>query len=324
MNTPNPKQLLLAAVVGLALLPASTCVAEQGGTGHYVSGQTTDFSGLAPTQPGWVFANYFLNYNDATYSAAKGLPYGSLIGLDVTANSSAEVPTLIYAYPFDFLGGTLSSGISVPIQWTTIKVGATLNTPRQQFAGSAEQSTSGLGDIELMPVMAAWTNGDFSINGMFNVWAPTGSYDLSQLANNGLGYWTFEPMVAASWISSKIGTEVSLFAGVDFNTENTAANYQSGSIFHVDATVAQHLPLFGGLAGVGASAFWLKQITGDSGSGARLGSFMAETYGVGPTISYVHPIGKTTLVADASWLPQLNSVNTTKGDYFWVRITLAF
>ena len=43
---------------------------------------------------------------------------------------------------------------------------------------------------------------------------------------------------------------------MDFNTENTDANYQSGDIFHVDATVAQHLPLFGGFAGVGANAFY--------------------------------------------------------------------
>lgn len=94
---------------------------------------------------------------------------------------------------------------------------------------------------------------------------------------------------ANGWLSSKIGTEFSVFSGVDFNTENTGANYQSGDIFHVDATLAQHLPLFGGIAGAGASAFYLKQFTGDSGSGAKLGSFEAESYGVGPTISYSIP-----------------------------------
>ena len=111
---------------------------------------------------------------------------------------------------------------------------------------------------------------------------------------------------------------------MDFNTENTDVNYQSGDIWHVDGTVAQHLPLFGGLAGLGATAFYLKQITGDSGSGAILGSYEAESYGVGPTVSYMHPIGKSTLIVDASWLPQTHSVNTTKGDYFWVKVILSF
>ena len=162
------------------------------------------------------------------------------------------------------------------------------------------------------------------MSGMFNAWAPTGDYNKANLANQGLGYWTFEPMVAITWLSSKIGTEVSVFAAVDFNTENTEADYQSGNIFHVDTTVAQHLPLFGGIAGAGATAFWVKQISNDSGSGTKLGGFQAESYGVGPTLSYVHPIGKTTLVADASWLPQLHSDNTTKGDYLWVKIAVTF
>ena len=56
-------------------------------------------------------------------------------------------------------------------------------------------------------------------------------------------------MLALSWLSSKFGTEFTVFTAVDFNSENTATDYQSGDVFHVDATLAQHLPLFGGLWG---------------------------------------------------------------------------
>jgi hypothetical protein len=38
-------------------------------------------------------------------------------------------------------------------------------------------------------------------------------------------------------------------------------------------TLAQHIPLGKGFIGVGANAFYLQQTTGDSGGGARLGSF---------------------------------------------------
>ena len=133
-------------------------------------------------------------------------------------------------------------------------------------------------------------------------------------------------MVAASWISSKIGTEASLYAAVDFNTENTEAEYTSGHFFHVDGTVAQHLPLFGGIAGAGVTAFYMKQFTGDSGSGVppELGGFMLKSYGVSPTISYIHPIGKSTLIVDGSRLHQSDVENTTKGDFFWVKIILSF
>jgi hypothetical protein len=316
--------LTLAAIGALAL--AATVRAEQNGAGHYISGQQSDFSTMVPMTPGLYVGNIYMNYNDATLDPAKELPFGRINALGVTVNMQGEVPAGIYTYPFDFLGGRLASGILVPYTWVDVKASATVDNNGVPLSGAREDKTSGLGDIELMPIMMGWTNGDFQFNANFNVWAPSGGYSTTSLANTGLGYWTFEPMVAVSWISRKIGTEVTVYSAVDFNTKNTEADYQSGDIFHVDGTVAQHLPLFGGLAGAGATAFYLKQITGDSGSGVPpvLGGFMAKSYGVGPTLSYVHPIGKSTLVVDASWLPQLHSDNTTKGDLFWVKVVLSF
>jgi hypothetical protein len=89
---------------------------------------------------------------------------------------------------------------------------------------------------------------------------------------------------------------------------------ESGASFHVDATVAQHLPSFGGFIGVGANGFYYKQITGDSGSGARLGDFEGMTTGVGSVLSYVRPMGKTQLVAELKWLPGLDVEKRMKGD----------
>jgi hypothetical protein len=318
------KQRILLSMVAGALLLVFNARAVQSGSGHYISGQYADFCGMPPTQSGFYFGNYFLDYENGTFGASKELPFGSILAAGVTANLQAEVPLAIYAYPFSLQNITFSSGVAVPFVWADVKAIATFNRNNIQISGNKQQSVSGLGDIQLMPIMAGWTNGDFKLGGLFNVWAPSGDYTSGQLANRGLGYWTFEPMLAFSYLSSKIGTEFSVFTAVDFNTKNTDADYQSGDIFHVDATLAQHLPLFGGVAGAGATAFYLKQITGDSGSGARLGSFEAESYGVGPTISYVHPIGKSTLIVDGSWLPQLHSDNTTKGNYWWVKVTLAF
>jgi hypothetical protein len=134
----------------------------------------------------------------------------------------------------------------------------------------------------------------------------------------------FEPEVTFSWLSSKIGTEVSAFAGVDFNTENTEAHYTSGDVFHFDLTVAQHLPLFGGYLGVGANGYWIKQFTGDSGSGAVLGGFEMQELGVGPVVSYIPKMGKTTLAIDVKWVPQIDVQNTMNGDYAWVKVALVF
>lgn len=318
------KKTLLPFILTAGLLLATNTQAEQAGSGHYASGMFSDFSTTVPTAPGWVFGNFFLNYNDGDISGSKELPLGGILAAHATANISAEVPVVMYAYPVDFLGGTLASGVAIPFQWVRVKVAASYDNTHVQISGVKQQSTSGLGDIQLIPVMAGWTNGDFKFDFFMNVWAPTGDYNQNNLANTGLGYWTFTPMVAVSWLSSKLGTEVSVFSGVDFNTKNADVDYTSGNIFHVDATVAQHLPLFGGIAGAGATAFWVRQISNDSGADAKLGGFMANSYGLGPTISYVHPVGKSTLIFDGSWLPQTHVDNTTQGNFIWVKAMLVF
>lgn len=319
------KQTFLASLVTacISLLSANSFASQSGAT-HYITGQQQDFTAYAPTQPGFTFVDFYLNYHDANFSASQGLPFGRSVEAGVTVNQQAEGVIPMYAYPFDFFGGTLSSGIIVPYVWVDVKAKAQISGGILDPSKQVDQSANGLGDIEVMPIVAGWTNGDFHFSGMFNFWAPAGDYQQGNLANTGLGYWTFEPMAGAGWISSKFGTEVSFLNAVDFNTKNTDADYQSGDIYHIEGTVAQHLPLFGGLAGAGCTAFYLKQITGDSGSGAKLGGFEMESYGVGATVSYVHPLGKSTLVVDGSWLPQTHVENTVKGQFFWLKAAVAF
>jgi len=82
--------------------------------------------------------------------------------------------------------------------------------------------------------------------------------------------------------------------------------------------------LFGGIAGVGANAFYYQQITGDSGSGATLGGFEGRTAGVGPVVSYVHKLGGVDFAAEVKWLPELDVEKRIKGDYVWVKVGLVF
>jgi hypothetical protein len=318
------KNKILYLITACALAFVSITRAEEGGMGHYVPGEYLDFCGMPPSEPGLYAANYFVDYGNGTIGAGKELPLGGDLAAGAKVNLNAEIPVALVAYPLNLPDIILSSGIGVPWVWAKVDVTAIYNRNQFQISGAKQQTASGVGDIQVMPIMGVWTNGDFKIGGMLNVWAPSGNYDAGQLANPGLGYWTMEPMLAFSWLSTKFGTEFTIFPAVDFNSMNNYTSYQSGDIFHVDATLAQHLPLLDGIIGAGVSVDYLDQITGDSGSGARLGDFEAQSVSVGPTVSYVHPLGKTTLIVDGSWLPQVHTVNTPKGNYFWAKITLAF
>jgi hypothetical protein len=103
-------------------------------------------------------------------------------------------------------------------------------------------------------------------------------------------------------------------------------DYTSGSSLHFDLTVAQHLPLRGGFVGVGANAFYYRQISGDSGTDALLGDFEGQTIGVGPVLFYVRPIngGKSQLLAELKWLPELDVDRRMKGDFIWFKLGVLF
>jgi hypothetical protein len=79
-----------------------------------------------------------------------------------------------------------------------------------------------------------------------------------------------------------------------------------------------------GFLGVGAEAFYIEQVTGDSGGGGRLGDFKGRTMGIGPVLTYVLPRGKDTFVAELRWLPETNVKNRLEGDYIWLKVVYQF
>ena len=112
--------------------------------------------------------------------------------------------------------------------------------------------------------------------------------------------------------------------GIAFSTENTDTDYRNGTVFHLDMSAQQLLPLGKGLIGLGVEGFYQQQITDDSGSGATLGGFRGRTAGVGPVLSYILPVGDSTFVTEARWLPELDTKNSLEGDYFWLKAVYQF
>jgi hypothetical protein len=209
----------------------------------------------------------------------------------------------------------------IPYVWLKIDGRLSLGPITPKVSSSAD----GLGDITVYPFILGWTNAhDMKYDVRLGIYTPTGDYDKGKLANPGRNYWTFEPTASFSWLSSKIGTEVTAFAAFDINTENEATHYQSGASFHLDGTVAQHFPLFGGFAGVGAEGFIYDQITGDSGSGAVLGDFEGHAVGVGPVLSYARKIGKVDFAGEVKWLHEVDVSKRLQGDYIWVKLGIVF
>ena len=266
--------------------------AEESGSGHYLPGATSSFIDMLPDSGTSTFAylNAFTYYHGST-GASRDLELGGQVAANVKGTVYADTSIFLYQAPWTLLGGQYGAAVAVPYVWMNVKGNLLLTTRRGRTFGREAQGTdNSFGDIELLPLMFGWKEGDLKWQGTFGIYAPTGDFKKGALANVGTNYWTFEPGAAASYLSSKYGFELTAFTGFDFNTENGTTNYQTGDQFYLDGTLAQHLPLFGGFVGVGANGFFYQQITGDSGSGAKLGGFEGMTAGVGPAVSYAYSV----------------------------------
>jgi hypothetical protein len=321
------KSNLILGLALAAMLPMTKAPAEEGASGHYIPGLTATCYDAMPDKPGFAAFNFFTIYS-GNAGAGKPLDFSSDVALGVKANFYANTVGTVYQSDLKLLGGNYGAVLAIPFVWVDVHAQTEITGPKGGTLAkkNVSDSASGLGDMTIYPFIVSWKalNDELKYDIRTGIYAPTGSYDVGRLANCGKNYWTFEPGASASWLSKKFGTEISLFTGFDFNTENPDTHYQTGTQYHLDLSVVQHLPLWGGFAGVGANGFYYQQIEGDSGSGANLGNFEGQTIGVGPAISYVHPLGTSQIFGEVKWLPEVEVKNRTEGDYIWIKAGVLF
>ena len=184
-----------------------------------------------------------------------------------------------------------------------------------------KDDTTGLGDVVLIPLMLFWNRGNLHMSVAEYIVTPTASYDSSDLANNGLNYFSFDTNFALTHLNMETGREFSFDVGYIYNTENSDTDYQTGQEIHVDVVFNQ---FFSESFALGIHGFYLKQITGDSGDGAQLGDFKAEAAGIGPALLWNTKIGKKPVSVIAKWLSEFNVERRLEGDHFMVSVAFGF
>jgi hypothetical protein len=297
---------------------AGWAMAGEGGTSHVLPGATATLIDLPGTSPAWFVKPMYLNYH-GTQSATIPTAAGLAANLDATANTLALAAGRTFEQTF--LGGAhYTFAIALPYTW--LNISGNVQTP----AGTVprQNNVSGFGDMAVLPVMLAWKTGDWQIDAMLPIFAPTGSYQEGRLGNPGLNYWTFDPVIGAAYSHKASGFNAMLHVGYAMNTENRDTEYQSGSLLHFEGVIQQIIPLGSGLLNLGVEGFYFDQITGDSGAGATLGDFKGRTAGLGPVLGYIQPLGKQSLVVELKWLTELETKKRLQGDYLWLKMLYKF
>jgi len=321
LNTKGPIikwSLTLLLILGFCFL-TGPALAGEGGVTHVIPGATATLADLPPTSPGWFLKPMYLNYK-GSFSAQLPTAAGIAGNIDATINTVALVGG--YTLEQTILGGAhYSFAAALPYSWVDISgnVQTPIGTKRVQ------NSVSGFGDLTVLPIMLAWKWEDWQFDATLPIYAPTGSYEKGRLGNTGLNYWTFDPTVGAVYSHKASGFNAMLHAGYAMNTENTDTQYQSGAMLHLEGVIQQLLPAGTGFLSLGVEGFYFDQLTGDSGSGATLGDFKGQTYGLGPVLGYILPLkNKQSLVFELKWLTELETKRRLEGDFIWLKMVYKF
>ncbi len=353
-----PVQLLQNAFVlatAIQCCLAGRLQAEEAGFGHYLIGSYSSSIDFSSNAPGLAVGSDFIFYTGEV-AGNRVLPLGGHLAAGLKSDVWLLDVAAAYTFKEEILGAHYTVGIAVPYIWSVAETNSSFSPNLRQLLVNAagerigpkaaklvarqledrklertltrkrRDTTSGLSDIVLIPIGLNWTVKDLQITFQSVIYAPTGDFNKDNLVNPGKNYWTFDPILGASYISKKTGTELTVIGGYAMNTVNHATDYLSGSVLHLEATLQQFIPLGSkaNLLGIGANGFYYEQVTDDTGSGAVLGALKDKSMGIGPVITFIHTKGTSAVTFQAKWLPEIETRNRLRGDWVWVSLGCKF
>jgi hypothetical protein len=159
--------------------------------------------------------------------------------------------------------------------------------------------------------LIGWQHGNLHTSFATSVNIPAGAWERGRLANIGFNRWAIDTTLAATWLDRKIGFELSGAVGVTYNFENPDTDYKTGTEFHAEFAVMQHVSP---AVSFGVTGYHYEQLTGDSGTGAVLGDFKGRVTAIGPAVTYNTVVGTTPVSTSLKWQHEFNARNRLEGD----------
>jgi hypothetical protein len=303
----------LAAAAGVA--PAQ---AGEGGASIYLLGSGGPGAAIMPPIQGVFFSNTLYHYEGSASVERNFVVGGNLVaGLDATIN--ADFATTLWVPSTDFMGGVLAVGAVVPFGEPDVTVSAVITGPLGNTVGvSRSDSAFVVGDPLLMAMWGTKQgNTHFQLSSFVNI--PMGDYREGELANLAFHRWAADVSFATTWHDAEAGWDASAKVGFTFNGENDVTDYDSGNEFHAEAALEK---IFSPAWSAGVQAYWFNQITGDGGSGARLGPFKGEVTGVGLTVAHNFEMAGRPATLRLHAATEFDAENRLEGDSVWLDFTI--
>jgi hypothetical protein len=258
---------------------AQHVLADEGGVPFWFSGAYASLAAV-PATPGWSLpAQGYFYSGDA--SASKSFHRGDSISTGLKSRSPLVIVQPTYSPETKILDGQTSFGLGMGYGRNMTKVDVSVSPRGTEW----DRSDATNGSLDLYPIASiAWNEGVHNTMAYVTGDIPVGAYDSKRLANLGIGHAAMDLGGGYTYFNEQTGREFSAVLGATYNWENADTNYKNGVDSHLDWAASQFLSANWQL---GIAGYVYYQLTGDSGSGAHLGSFKSKVAAVGPEVGYV-------------------------------------
>ncbi|MGM4892024.1 SphA family protein [Tardiphaga sp. 839_C3_N1_4] len=250
------------------------------------------------------------------------MPTGGLLVANVSQQTWINLPTTIWVTPAKIFGGDLAFSLTTPFGEPRVNANLLVNSPRFGPIGvNAVDSELALSDF-FINSFVGWRSGNFHWQVGVGGVIPSGTYVPGQLSNASLNRPAIDVFTALTWLDPTLGWDLSASAGFTFNQTNTATDYKSGDEFHLEWAATKYITKEFTLGLVG---YYYQQLTADSGSGARLGSFEGRVVALGGALGYTFEVGKLPISTRLKVFREFAAENRMEGTagFFTVSLPIA-
>ncbi|MRV70484.1 hypothetical protein GJ700_01955 [Duganella sp. FT92W] len=280
---------------------ALTAQAAEGGGSTYAAGADNFLLGAVP--PPGLYVLQFANFYEADRlndSRGEAVP---IPGFSLHANVTAT--RIVWSSPYPVWGGNLVAHAVLPV------VNLTLD------AGGASQSKTGLGDVTFGPAVAHHYSPNLHSVVGFDLVAPTGRYNKTDMLNVGRNYWSLQPLFTMAYTDAQ-GFNGDFKATLNLNRTNSATRYRSGNEFILDYAAGYG---FGPGWVAGVSGYYMRQLSDDTLNGVKLPDRKGRGASIGPSLMYNNGKG---WILTAKLQRELGERNRAQGHALALRTTVPF
>jgi hypothetical protein len=309
-------QFLLAALLVCTFIPLRAC-ADEGGVSFWLPGNFGSFV-AAPGDPGWTLPIIYY-YTSADAGADKTFPRAGRVTAGVDASGSFVFVAPTYTLTTPVAGGQASWGLAVAFGHLNADVDATLTGPLGSvLSGSESDARTGVSDF-YPTASLKWNRGVHNSMVYLMAGVPVGAYDVGRLANLGTNHGAIDGGGGYTYLDPKKGRELSAALGFTYNFENPDTQYRNGFSSHLDWAASRFVSK---ALHVGVVGYVYYQITGVSGSGAKLGDFKSQVAGLGPQAGRFFEMGGRKWYVNLKSYWEFGAKNRPDGWNAWLALAI--